>query len=316
MAAIRNRTDSRAEAKALYQLLLEPISLLNESRRVVVIPDGKLHLVPFDALVAPDDRYLLETHIVSFAPSATVYYLLSRRAPAQLHQVSLLAVGGAHYPFHAGNFMAALRGLNFFDPQSPPRWSPIPDSVTEVADLADLHLGRTLVLEGQDANEAALKRLPLANFRILHFAVHAAVDEEFPDRSGLVLSSRMNDSEDDILQAREIVGLDLNAELVTLSACDVGAGRIEGIAGMNSLVQAFMMAGARSVVATIWGADDTFTAALMHRFYAGLQQGFDKAEALAMAKRELLQKNGPNTPPFYWAGFRLVGDANTVISGE
>jgi len=103
---------------------------------------------------------------------------------------------------------------------------------------------------------------------------------------------------------------------VTLSACDAGAGKIEGVAGMNSLVQAFLMAGARSVVATVWAADDTFTAALMRRFYANLRQGHDKAEALTLAKRELLRMNGPNALPFYWAGFRLVGDAHGIVSGE
>ena len=108
----------------------------------------------------------------------------------------------------------------------------------------------------------------------------------------------------------------LNAQLVTLSACDAGAGTLEGIAGMDSLVQSFLMAGSRSVVASIWPADDIFTAALMRRFYANLRQGFDKAEALTLAKRELLRINGPNTPPFYWAGFRLVGDAHGTVSGE
>ena len=76
------------------------------------------------------------------------------------------------------------------------------------------------------------------------------------------------------------------------------------------------MAGSRSVVATTWAADDTFTAALMHRFYANLRQGLDKVQALTLAKRELLRINGPNAIPFYWAGFRLVGDSHGIVSGE
>jgi CHAT domain-containing protein len=203
-----------------------------------------------------------------------------------------------------------------FDPSRPPQWSPIPQSLTEVADVAASQLGKELVLTGDNATEAAVKRLPLSTFRVLHFALHSTIDDEFPDRSALVLSSQINDGEDDLLQAREIVGLDLNAELVTLSAYDAGAGKIEGVAGMNSLVQAFLMAGARSVVATVWAADDTFTAALMRRFYANLRQGHDKAEALTLAKRELLRMNGPNALPFYWASFRLVGDAHGIVSGE
>ena len=317
LAAIRDRRDARAEAKALYQLLLQPVALMGQSRRVVIIPDGKLHLVAFDALVDPNDRYAVESHVISYAPSATVYYLLSRPVPPQPTQMALLAVGGARYSFLGlADARSVLRGLGFFDPSGPPRWSPLPQSLTEVTDVAASQFGKTLVLTGDNATESAVKRLPLSTFRMLHFAVHSTVDEEFPDRSALVLSSQKNDLEDDLLQAREIVGLDLNAELVTLSACDVGAGKIEGVAGMNSLVQAFLMAGAQSVVATIWAADDTFTAALMRRFYANLRLGFDKAEALTLAKRELLRINGPNALPFYWAGFRLVGDSHGTISGE
>jgi CHAT domain-containing protein len=139
--------------------------------------------------------------------------------------------------------------------------------------------------------------------------VHAAIDRDFPDRSGLVLTSHKGDQDDDLLQAREILGLRLNADLVTLSACDGAAGTSEGIAGTNSLVEAFLMAGARSVIASIWEADDAFTAALMRRFYGNLRLGHDKAEALTMAERELLKMSGSNAAPQYWAGFRL-GDAH------
>ena len=83
LAAAVDRRDARAEAKALYQLLLQPVALLGQSTRVVIIPDGKLHLVAFDALVDPNDRYVVETHVISYAPSATVYYLLSRPMPSQ-----------------------------------------------------------------------------------------------------------------------------------------------------------------------------------------------------------------------------------------
>jgi CHAT domain-containing protein len=315
LATIRDRRDSRPESKALYQLLLQPVALLAQSRRVVVIPDGKLHLLAFDSLIDPANRYVLDTHVISYAPSATVYYLLSKPWSPQRSQTAILAVGGASYGFpQLTNFRAALRALELFNPSRPPRWVPIPQSLAEVSDVVASEPGNSVVLTGDNASEAAFKRLPLANFRMLHFAVHSAVDEEFPDRSALVLSSKANDLEDGLLQAREIVGLDLNAELVTLSACDAGAGRIEGVVGMNSLVQAFLMAGARSVVATVWDADDTFTAALMRRFYANLGQGFDKAEALTRAKRELVRTNGPNAVPFYWAGFRLVGDSRGVIS--
>ncbi|MCZ2075900.1 MAG: CHAT domain-containing protein [Bryobacterales bacterium] len=318
LAAMRRQRDGRAEARALYRFLLGPAApLLSQSKRLVIVPDGKLHLLSFGALRDPADRYLVETHVISYAPSATAYYLLSAPNPQRTLQASVLGVGGARYaPLRFGELQSSLRGSGFFDASGAPRWSPIPQSLVEVNDVANSGLGKPLLLTGYEATETDLKRLPLPTFRLLHFALHSTIDEEFPDRSALVLSSNPHNREDDLLQAREIVSLNLNAELVTLSACDAGAGTIEGIAGMNSLVQAFLMAGSRSVVASVWPAEDMFTAALMRRFYANLRQGFDKAEALTLAKRELLRMNGPDAHPFLWAGFRLVGDAHGTVLGE
>ena len=119
-------------------------------------------------------------------------------------------------------------------------------SGAEVSDLAMAGGWETLSLTGGNATERMLKRLDLSNFDVLHFSLHSAIDHDFPDRSGLVLSAHSGDQEDDLLQAREIMGLKLNTELVTLSACEGAAGTSEGIPGTNSLVQAFLIAGARA----------------------------------------------------------------------
>jgi CHAT domain-containing protein len=318
LGAIRHQRDARAEARALYQLLLEPAApLLSQSKRLVIVPDGKLHLAAFGALLDPAARYLVDTQVISYAPSATAYHLLSTRFPQPPLHARVLGVGGARYASpRFGEIQSSFRRSRFFDRSGAPRWSPIPQSLAEVHDVANSGLGKPLLLTGDAATEADLKRLPLAIFRVLHFALHSTIDDEFPDRSALVLSPDRDNKEDDLLQAREILGIGLNADLVTLSACDAGAGSIEGIAGMNSLVQAFLMAGSRSVVASIWPAEDVFTAALMRRFYANLREGFDKAEALTLAKRQLLRTHGPDAHPFLWAGFRLVGDAHGRVAGE
>ncbi len=316
--AIRRQRDARTEARALYRLLLEPAApLLSQSNRVVIVPDGKLHLAAFGALLDPADRYLVDTQVISYAPSATAYHLLSTRIPQRPLQASVLGVGGAEYASpRFGEIQSSFRRSRFFDTSGGPRWSAIPQSLAEVHDVANSGLGKPFLLTGDRATEADLKRLPLSAYRLLHFALHSTIDDEFPDRSALVLSANRDNKEDDLLQAREILSLGLNADLVTLSACDAGAGTIEGIAGVNSLVQAFLMAGSRSVVASVWPAEDMFTAALMRRFYANLRKGFDKAEALTLAKRELLRMNGPDAHPFLWAGFRLVGDAHGTVPGE
>ncbi|MEZ5399230.1 MAG: CHAT domain-containing tetratricopeptide repeat protein [Bryobacteraceae bacterium] len=317
LAAIRSRRNGRFEAAALYRLLIEPVAIPTNKARLIIVPDGKLHVTAFGALMNPAGGFVVESHVISYAPSATAYYLLSESAPERVQRVRLLGVGGAKYSSNPiRDLVSAVRSGGFFDSSSAPRWSPIPYSSLEVSDLAAIGLGNTTLLTGDRASEPDFKRMPLSTFRVLHFALHSAIDAEFPDRSALVLSSRKGDEEDGLLQAREVVQLDLNADMVTLSACDAGSGTLEGIAGVNSLVQAFLMAGSRSVVASVWPADDMFTAALMKAFYSNLRQGLDKAEALTLAKRELLRVHGPNAVPFFWAGFRLVGDSHGTVMGE
>ena len=314
--AIQNGRDARPEGRAVYSLVLQPVRLISETSRLIIVPDGKLNMEPVGAAVDPQGRYLTESHILSFAPSATAYYFLSTPKPQAPRPVEVLGVGGASYspPPLAAGIKPGFGGL--FSALAPPSFSKLIRSGGEVTDLARAGGWDTRSLTGDFATESVLKRLPLSSFDVLHFALHSAIDRDFPDRSGLVLTSHSGDADDDLLQAREIIGLKLNAELVTLSACDGAAGTPEGLAGTNSLVQAFLMAGARSVVASVWQADDTFTAALMRRFYANLRSGHDKAEALTLAKRELLKEWGPSAAPKYWAGFRIVGDAHGTISGE
>jgi CHAT domain-containing protein len=283
---------------------------------VIIVPDGKLDMAPLGAAVDQQGHYLVETHVVSFAPSATALSLLSTPKRLGRRKLEVLGVGGARYPAVPGfqreteTRAGALFGL------TPPVFSKLARSGTEVSDLTVAGHWETLSITGDNATESVLKRLVLSNFDVLHFSLHSAIDRDFPDRSGLVLTAHGGDQEDDLLQAREIMGLKLNADLVTLSACDGAAGTPEGVAGTNSLVQAFLIAGARSVVASVLDADDAFTAALMRRFYANLRHGHDKAEALTLASRELLKEWGSAAPPALWAGFRIVGDAHGTITGE
>ena len=144
--------------------------------------------------------------------------------------------------------------------------------------------------------------------------VHGVAVPKYPERSALVLGNDPANREDGLLQVREITSLRLSADLVTLSACDTGTGRLEGEEGVESLERAFLIAGARTVVATLWSADDTFTAALIEAFYTHLAAGDDKGAALRNAKLEIIRKFGYLAPPYYWAGFTIDGDAASTIS--
>jgi CHAT domain-containing protein len=142
---------------------------------------------------------------------------------------------------------------------------------------------------------------------------NAAADPQYPDRAALVLGIGSNTSDDGLLQVREIMHLPLKAELVTLSACDTNVGAAEGEAGMVSLEQGFLIAGARAVVASLWNVEDRSTTVLMKAFYTHLAQREDKALALMHAKRDILEQYG-DVSPYYWASFVMVGEGNKPVS--
>jgi CHAT domain-containing protein len=147
-----------------------------------------------------------------------------------------------------------------------------------------------------------VRQRDLGRYRVLHFATHAFVDRVLPMRSGLWLGG--SEHEDGVLDASEIYALALRADLVVLSACDTGVGRTAAGEGVQSLARAFLYAGARSVVATLWQVDDRRTLELMTRFYSGLAGRETVATALAAARRESIARR---EPPRAWAGFVLIG---------
>jgi CHAT domain-containing protein len=167
---------------------------------------------------------------------------------------------------------------------------------------------------GTKATEAALKSQPLENFKILHLAAHAFSDTALPERAALLLAEDNRSEEDGLLQDREIRDLRLTAELVTLSACDTGVGRLEGQEGISNLVRSFFFAGAKTVAASLWNADDIATTTLMKRFYSYLEKGEDKGSALRLAKLDLIRQYKEDAVPYYWAGFTIHGEATTTVS--
>ncbi|MGH9773242.1 MAG: CHAT domain-containing protein, partial [Candidatus Acidiferrales bacterium] len=265
-------------AAALYRDLFSPIRELATKKQLIIVPDGKLGYIPFEALVDENGRYAIETHSISYVPSATVLYLLRSlkrpRAP-----MPLLAVGNSNERSPKGNsYGRAARGL--FDINTPVQFHAIPAVDTEIHEIAAIAGAGAEVLTGRAASEAAFKEHRLKDYRVIHIAAHGFADLKFPERSGIFLGFDRARREDGLLQVREIRNLRLNADLVTLSACDTGAGKLEGQNGVASIVQAFLFAGARSVVASLWTADDVFTAELMARFYQNLADGQSVGEAL------------------------------------
>jgi CHAT domain-containing protein len=165
------------------------------------------------------------------------------------------------------------------------------------------------ILLGTEATKTHFESLPLARFNVLHLALHGYADVDYPDRSALVFAPQPDGSDDGLLQVRDIRKMHLNARLVTLSACNTGVGPV-GEAGVANLVNAFIEAGADSVVSTLWELEDHSTSLLMTEFYSHLARHEPEAQALRDAQLGLLQRG---TPPYFWATFQLVGNPDSSL---
>ena len=254
---------------------------------------------------------MIERFAVSYAPSASA--------------LAAIKAAGRELPRN-GKGMIAF-GDPLYRVAAPPSPQAQPDSVPPLTERASEHrqlpYTRKEIQEivalfpnaerksyvGAEAREQKVKSEDLSRYRYVHFAAHGIIDEEYPARSGIVFSAESDAREDGVLQMSEVMRLRVNADLVTLSACRTGLGKLLNGEGMIGLTRAFLYAGASSVVVSLWNVNDTATAELMRGFYHNLQKGLAKDEALRQAKRELIsgQKRAWRHP-YFWAPFVLIGE--------
>jgi CHAT domain-containing protein len=303
--AIRKRKEDLGTGEKLFTDLLAPIKEYADKPTLIIVPDGKLHLLPFSALVT-NGKYVVATHEIATVPSGTVLTLLRNRT----HETNV-----AHFPY-----VGVAAWIKTFDARNLLLLAisgserrallPLPESKREVEAIAtDLPKPSTLLL-GDQATETHFKQLPLGEYNVLHLALHGYADLDYPDRSALVFAPQKLQADDGLLQIREIRQLHLNANLVTLSACNTGVGPV-GEEGVDNLVNAFIQAGAQSVVSTLWETEDHATTHLMTDFYSRLAHQNSKGSSLREAELQLISAG---LPPYYWAGFELVGDSTGSIS--
>src|SRR5712692_4613393 len=317
---VRAKGEGVETSKRLFRTLLEPIPEARTAARLIIAPDGALNLLPFEALRDNQGEYLLKSRVISYVPSGTILDVLRRARKNESAASPFLGVGDVAYENQggAGSRIPApgtVRGrvLRGMADLSGMRLQDLPQTREEVEEIGKIVGPEAVILLGKDATETAFKKEPLDQFRVLHLAVHGFADTQYPERSALVLGADPKPGDDGLLQVREIIRLRLNADLTTLSACDSGVGKLQGQEGISNLVGAFLVAGSRSVVASLWSADDTFASALMDRFYQRLAQGEDSSSALRDAKLDLLAKYGEQASPFYWAAFIAVGEVSTPV---
>jgi CHAT domain-containing protein len=308
---LKTRSSDLRQGRQLYSTLLGSIPEVDRKSRLIVVPDGSLHLLPFDALVDRAGRYVVYTKTVLYSPSASAYYLLNLSSQVQSGiRRSLLGIGGIPYREAEDlNRLVMLRGYG-----SNPL-ATLPGSKEEVlAAQAAFRDSADTLLTGLEATESAFKHSSLAQRAVIHMAVHGIADEKNPQRAALILLGDDRSNEDGILEVNEIIPLQMNADLVVLSACDTAVGRLQGEEGIANLSRAFLLAGSRTVVSTLWSVDDTAALYLMKRFYVHLSESKPTADALTMAKRDVLRIYAGHALPYYWASYKLEGAGSHSIS--
>jgi CHAT domain-containing protein len=337
-AARARRSEVRVDeiAGKLSATLLAPAAHLLGSRRLLVVGDGALQVLPWSALPVPSAEGtgapLIAQYALVQAPSASVIAALRERERSAVPSRTLAVVADPVFAAPADDLRRRLTGwlggrrgaevserdrlwqgplVRSLQALGEESFPPLPGTRAEAeAILALVPRERRLAALGHRADRDAVLAGALDDYRILHFATHGVVNTEHPDLSGIVLSlvDRSGEPLNGFLRLYDVYRLRLSADLVVLSACRTALGREVRGEGLDGLVRGFFHAGAPLVVASLWDADDRATAELMVRFYRGmLQDGLPPVEALRRAQLSLWRQERWRSP-YYWAGFVPQGD--------
>lgn len=294
-------------SRKVYDLLISPLEgSFTGKKKLCVIPDDILWDAPFQTLIRRNGRYLIEDYAISYAPSLSVYLQMRAKEnhASSGDSNSLLAFGNP--------LVGEEAAQNLRDQQRGGSFEPLPHAEVEVRTVLPMFRDKSSrALIREEAEERKFKSLA-GGYRTLHLATHGVLDNQNPLYSYLLLSRKDDDPEEDgILEAREILEMELNADLAVLSACETARGRIGSGEGMVGMAWAFFVAGCRSTIVSQWRVDSEGTAKFMIDFYRSLERtrrtgGMSKSEALRAAALGMVS-NPRYRHPYYWAGFILIG---------
>lgn len=284
------------EAADLYRLLLGPAErFLTANPTACIIPDGPLWSVPFHALRDSSGKYVVERTAVYYAPSLGALHAPGNAPPRQASTV--LAIGNPTLATATKDrATSVIRSATL---------GRLPHAEDEVAAIGKMYGPGAKVLIGASALESAAKS-EAGKYDILHFAAHAIADNHQPLYSGVVLAAGANDGEDGILEAHELLDLDLRASLVVLAACSTGAGRFRAGEGVVGLAWAFLVAGCPRTIVTKWEVNSASTSQVMVDFHRRLRAG-DTAPAALRAAQLRLMRDPRYSHPVDWAPFIALG---------
>lgn len=315
----------RVAAVDLHHVLLGDVTrALRPRRDLIVVPDGVLWQLPFQALLAPNGSYLIYERVLAYAPSVSALKLMTAEKQKRGHRSAsrLLAFGNPAWkpapanaaPANAASTDAASTNASAMNgaPTAAAAlradaFTPLPHAEDEVRRLGRLYGGaRSLVRIGAEAAEARFKA-EAADADVLHLATHGVLNDASPLYSYLLLASaKEGDRNDGLLEARELLRLDLRASLAVLSACDTGRGHVAAGEGVVGFSWALFVAGVPTVVVSQWKVDSASTSELMVEFHRRRRAGLSEARAMQAAVRSL-RENPAYRHPFFWAPFIVVG---------
>lgn len=306
-----NDTFTQAAYK-LYEKLIAPIKAALP-KEVIIIPDGVLGYLPFDALLMELPRqnhtfkshaYLMRNHQISYCYSATLLEEMQQSKKGKWSK-GLLAFAPSfeQEPSLIASIEARREGLGALE-----------HNIPEAAGIHEIFGGE--LFSGDEATKSSFIDY-CSPYRILHLATHGKANDKAGDYSYLAFAENQDSTNDTKLYVRELYNLRLNADLVVLSACETGIGELQRGEGILSLARGFSYAGASSILTTLWSVNDASTKELMHGFYTYLKTGLTKDAALRQAKLDYLASHtNDEAHPFYWAGFIPIGDMAAIESSK
>lgn len=312
---IEERERYAQSAFQLYQKIFEPIQgfLSADITEIILIPDGILAYVPFEALISRSPEglrsyaayeYLLKKYTISYAYSATLQQEMQNKQHQQTPTKNLLAFAPS---FSQETDEARLEG------QKTNQLKPLIYNTLEARNIGKILKGK--VVTDNAATKATFIRQANA-YRILHLSTHGKANDRVGDYAYLAFHippESEASQETWRLYNRDLYNMKLNADMVVLSACETGIGELQHGEGIISLARGFSYAGAKSIITSLWSVDDRSTKTLMESFYSYLKLGLPKHQALRKAKLDYLEAHpGFQKSPFFWATFILIGDTKSV----
>jgi Uncharacterized protein conserved in bacteria len=266
----------RDSGRSLYEKIFKPLEPMITTKNVTIVPHGALHYVPFNALIT-DKGYLLDTYAIRILPSASVLQFLQTKRSGQTGEL-----------------------IAFGNPDLNDTKHDLPFAQSEALAITKDNPKAKVLLRKQ-ASKTAVKKFS-DQFRYVHFACHGIFNPDKPLESGLVLSK--DDQNDGMLTVNELYDMRLNADLVTLSACETALGKVSNGDDVVGFTRGFLYAGANSIVSSLWEVNDEATSILMQELYKNLK---DKDKRTALRLAQLKVKDTYNSHPYFWAAFQLTG---------